>query len=65
MSEGNHLYILQEIHTHSKYSYLKNVARVSLLYLGKKIKSYTLYRLRAELENLQKKHYAQLLIGQV
>ena len=38
MSEGNHLYILQEIHTHSKYSYLKNVARVCLLYLGQNIK---------------------------
>ena len=59
MCEGNHLQIS------SKTSNLKNVARVSLLYLGKNIKPYTSYRLRAELEFLQKKQSAQLSIDRV
>ena len=54
--------ISQEIHTHSKQSNLKNVARVSLLYLGQNIKPYTSYRLGAELENSVEKHSARLSI---
>ena len=57
MYEDNYLQISQEIHIHSKQSNLKNVARVSLLYLGQNIKPYTLYGLRVELENLQKKTF--------
>ena len=57
MSEDNHLQISQEIHTYSKQNNLKNVARVSLLYLGQNIKPYTLYWLTDELENLQKKTF--------
>ena len=56
MCEGNHLQISQEIHTHSKQSNLKNVAKVSLLYLGQSIKPYSSYGLRAKLEILQKKN---------
>ena len=57
MCEGNHLQISQEIHTHSKQSNLKNVARVFLLYLGQNIKLHISYGLRAELEILQKKTF--------
>ena len=65
MCKGNHLQISQEIHTYSKQSNLKNVARVSLLYLEQNIKPYTSYGLRAELEILQKKNSARLSIDRV
>ena len=51
MCEGNHLQIS------SKTSNLKNVARVSLLYLRQNIKPYTSYGLRAELKNSAKKTF--------
>ena len=56
MCEGNHLQISQEIHTHSRQSNLKNMARVFLLYLRQNIKPYTSYGLRLSWKFYRKKN---------
>ena len=54
MCEGNHLSDLTEDSHTQQAEPLKNVAKVSLLYLGQNIKPYTSYGFRAKLEILQK-----------
>ena len=56
--------LTKDSHTQQK-ELPQNVARVFLLYLGQNIKPYTSYGLRAELEILQKKQSARLLIDRV
>ena len=64
MCQGNHLSDLtRDSHT-QQIEQPKKVAKVSLLYLGQNIKSYTSYGLRVELEILQKTHSARLSIDQ-
>ena len=54
MCEGNHLSDLTEDSHTQQAEPLKNVAKVSLLYLGQNIKPSTSYGFRAKLEILQK-----------
>ena len=54
MCEGNHLSDLTEDSHTQQAEPLKNVVKVSLLYLGQNIKPSTSYGFRAKLEILQK-----------